>query len=187
MTDETKDRDDRVVEFRPRSPEEAGEKKERKRRPSRRSWLEKSSGVYSAGQMLLCQIASPEGGGYSVLILPDNVQAYLISNRRHKPGEQVWTQFLCVSDDRLMVNVLDRNPAVPLHDFSRQFKTGQIVNCKILQGRPGGYDVIVGDNDLPAVLKSNRRLDVGTEVSARVEMVDEDLIVLNEVFRAKSD
>jgi len=187
LTDDKKDRDDRVVEFKPRSPEESGEKKERKRRPSKRSWLEKPSGAYSAGQMLLCKIVSPEGGGYSVLILPDDVQAYLISNRRHKPGEQVWTQFLCISDDRLMVNVLDRNPAIPLQHFAQNYKIGQIVSCKILQGRPGGYDVIVGENDLPAVLKSSRRLDVGTEVSARVEMVDEDLIVLNEVFRANSD
>ncbi|MCA9800835.1 MAG: hypothetical protein KC777_02555 [Cyanobacteria bacterium HKST-UBA02] len=187
MTDDNKDRDDRVVEFRPRSPEEAGEKKERKRRPSKRSWLENSSGAYSAGQMLLCEIVSPEGGGYSVLILPDNVQAYLISNRRHKPGEQVWTQFNCTRDDRLLVNVLDRTSTLSPYNYSEHYKIGQILNCRILKGRPGGYDVIVGENDLPAVLKSSRRLDVGTEVSARVEMADEDLIVLNEVFRAKSD
>jgi hypothetical protein len=71
--------------------------------PPLNPWTSKMSG-YKAGQNVACRVVGPEPGGYSVLIPKDNLPGFLPTDAKLKPGEEVLAQFVCVSNNRVLLS-----------------------------------------------------------------------------------
>lgn len=63
-----------------------------------------SAGGYRPGQNVIAKIAKPEIGGYSVIIVKDNLPGYLPSNARHYVGDDVLATFVCFDKNRVLLS-----------------------------------------------------------------------------------
>lgn len=59
---------------------------------------------YKPGQNVIAKIAKPEPGGYSVIIVKDNLPGYLPSNARHNVGDDVLATFVCIDKNRMLLS-----------------------------------------------------------------------------------
>lgn len=66
---------------------------------------------FEPGQQVLCRVVAPEEGGYSVVLVEGHTPGYLPTERKHKHGEDVRAQFVCVNGGRLLLVPLLRNLA----------------------------------------------------------------------------
>lgn len=66
-------------------------------------WTSKMSG-YKAGQNVACKVVRPEPGGYEVRTTKDNLPGFLPTDAKLKEGEEVLAQFVCVSNNRVLLS-----------------------------------------------------------------------------------
>ncbi|MBY0360224.1 MAG: hypothetical protein K2W82_19645 [Candidatus Obscuribacterales bacterium] len=59
---------------------------------------------YKAGQLVSCKVVASEPGGYSVVIVKDNLPGFLPIEARLKIGEEVLAQFVCVHNNRVLLS-----------------------------------------------------------------------------------
>lgn len=59
---------------------------------------------YKAGQLVSCKVVAAEPGGYSVLIVKDNLPGFLPIEGKLKIGEEVLAQFVCVHNNRVLLS-----------------------------------------------------------------------------------
>lgn len=59
---------------------------------------------YKPGQNVICKIMRAEPGGYSVLVVKDNLPGYLPSNAHHNTGEEILAQFVCIDKNRMLLS-----------------------------------------------------------------------------------
>lgn len=59
---------------------------------------------YKPGQNVICKIMRAEPGGYSVLVVKDNLPGYLPSNAHHNSGEEILAQFVCIDKNRMLLS-----------------------------------------------------------------------------------
>ena len=59
---------------------------------------------YKPGQNVVCKIMKPEPGGYAVIIPKDNLPGFLPSDVRHKIGDEVLAQYVCLDKDRMLLS-----------------------------------------------------------------------------------
>ncbi|MDZ4832185.1 MAG: hypothetical protein SGJ27_00135 [Candidatus Melainabacteria bacterium] len=59
---------------------------------------------YKPGQNVIAKIAKPEPGGYTVIIVKDNLPGYLPSNARHNVGDDVLATFVCIDKNRMLLS-----------------------------------------------------------------------------------
>jgi hypothetical protein len=58
---------------------------------------------YKAGQNVVCKVSYSEPGGYAVIIPKDNLPGFLPTEAQLRPGEEVLAQFVCVSNNRILL------------------------------------------------------------------------------------
>lgn len=71
--------------------------------PPLNPWTSKMSG-YKAGQNVACKVVRPEPGGYEVRTTKDNLPGFLPTEAKLKEGEEVLAQFVCVSNNRVLLS-----------------------------------------------------------------------------------
>ncbi len=60
--------------------------------------------AYKAGQNVSAKVMGPEPGGYSVMLTKDNLPGFLPTEQKLKAGEEVLAQFVCVSNNRILLS-----------------------------------------------------------------------------------
>jgi hypothetical protein len=71
--------------------------------PPLNPWTSKMSG-YKAGQNVACKVVRQEPGGYEVRTTRDNLPGFLPTEAKLKDGEEVLAQFVCVSNNRVLLS-----------------------------------------------------------------------------------
>lgn len=59
---------------------------------------------YKAGQNVSAKVMGPEPGGYSVMLIKDNLPGFLPTEQKLKAGEEVLGQFVCVTNNRILLS-----------------------------------------------------------------------------------
>lgn len=59
------------------------------------------------------------------------------------------------------------------------YKPGETVICKIVHSEPGGYSVIISNENVPGFLPTQESLEIGAEVSADFVCVHNGRILLS--------
>ncbi len=60
-------------------------------------------GNYKPGQKLICKVIAKELGGYAVVIIRDDLEAFLPTDQELKVGDEVIAQFVCMSGLRALL------------------------------------------------------------------------------------
>lgn len=67
------------------------------------------------------------------------------------------------------------------------FRAGEVLICRVLEPRPGGYSVSVQRSELPGYVQTSMELDLGAEVAGLFLCIHRQLILLNYVCRSSCD
>ncbi len=59
---------------------------------------------YKAGQSMICKIVAAEPGGYSVVLVKDNLPGFLPTQEQLSPGQEVLAEFVCVHSNRILLS-----------------------------------------------------------------------------------
>ncbi|MBX9876819.1 MAG: hypothetical protein K2Y22_00030 [Candidatus Obscuribacterales bacterium] len=59
---------------------------------------------YKAGQNVTAKVLGPEPGGYSVTLVKDSLPGFLPTEQKLKTGEEVLGQFVCVTNNRILLS-----------------------------------------------------------------------------------
>jgi hypothetical protein len=67
------------------------------------------------------------------------------------------------------------------------FRAGEVLICRVLEPRSGGYSVSVQRSKLPAFMNTNMELELGAEVAGVFLCIHRQLILLNYVCSITCD
>lgn len=97
---------DNVVEFRRKPKTEKSEKPEKLARAAAAdTGLNiNTSEKLTPGDTVMCRVVKYVPGGFNVIIVPQNLPAYLPSNSNHQPGDQIAVIFVAFEKNRLLLS-----------------------------------------------------------------------------------
>jgi hypothetical protein len=75
----------------------------RKRRTTPASGRSSGGGSLKAGDQLVCKVLNAEPSGYAVTIPKLGLRAFLATESELKLGEEVFAQYVCVSNGRILL------------------------------------------------------------------------------------
>ncbi len=185
MSDQETPDNENVVAFR-RKPK--GEKSEKRARAATTATAApahnldcKTSANLEPGDIVMCRVVRYVPGGFNVVVIPQNLHAYLPSNSNHQPGDEFSVIFVKAEKDRLLLSQRPANSAsAPAKKTQGELRPGQDINCTILSIESSGYEVDVDDHPVPAYLQSNERHYVGDKVVATFVSIDKNGILLSD-------
>lgn len=67
------------------------------------------------------------------------------------------------------------------------FRAGEVLLCRVLEPRSGGYRVSVHRSKLPGFMKTNMELELGAEVAGLFFCIHRQLILLKCMFSSSCD
>lgn len=83
---------------------------------------------YKAGQLVGCKVVATEPGGYSVLIVKDNLPGFLPTENKLKLGEEILAQFVCIHNNRVLLSARmggsSQSAAKPQTDWRKELEGG---------------------------------------------------------------
>lgn len=102
---------DNVVEFRRRPKTEKSEKRARAATVDPGLNINTKENL-TPGDNVMCRIVKYVPGGFNVVIIPQNLPAYLPSNSNHQPGDQIPVIFVAFEKNRLLLSQRPANTSV---------------------------------------------------------------------------
>lgn len=104
---------DNVVEFRRKPRTEKSEKPARAMPVIDPGLNINTSDKLAPGDNVMCRIVRYVPGGFNVIIIPQNLPAYLPSNSNHQPGDQIAAIFVATEKNRLLLSQRPPSPSTP--------------------------------------------------------------------------
>lgn len=174
---------DNIVEFRRKpSKGQAPAKKVRAVAPDPDLQIN-STNKLEPGDNVVCRIVKYVPGGFNVIIIPQNLAAYLPSNTNHQSGDEIYAVFVKAEKDRLL---LSQRAAVNAKNKSashQQFPNpGDKIICHIVKPETGGFEVFIPKFNWPGFLASDVDHHAGDEVLTTFVCVDKQRMLLSERF-----
>jgi hypothetical protein len=182
MSDQETPDNENVVAFKRKPKGEQAEKKRARATVPNPNLNVNSSEKLEPGDNVMCRIVRYVPGGFNVILIPQNLPAYLPSNSNHQAGDQICAIFVKAEKDRLL---LSQRAAVDMPNKSTHApfpNPGDNLICKIVRSEEGGYEVFIEKFNWPGYLPSNAKHAVGDEVLGTFVCVDKQRMLISERF-----
>ncbi len=169
---------DNVVEFRRKPKTEKPEKRARAAAIDPGLNINTSENLVP-GDNVMCRVVKYVPGGFNVIIIPQNLPAYLPSNSNHQAGDQIPVIFVAAEKNRLL---LSQRPASSAPDRSKLPDPGENLNCKIIRPEEGGYEVFLAKYNCAAYLPTQSIYRPGDELVTTFVCVNNQRFMVAERF-----
>jgi len=182
MSDQETPESENVVAFRRKPKAEKSEKRARTAVPPNPNLNINTSENLEPGDNVMCRIVRYVPGGFNVILIPQNLPAYLPSNSNHQSGDEICALFVKKEKTRLL---LSQRAAVdlPNKSVSQPFPNpGENLVCKIVKPEQGGYEVFISKFNWKGYLPSDALHHPGDEVLGTFVCVDKQRMLLSERF-----